>query len=324
MLVLHTDTDVFCGKESAVAIGNFDGLHIGHMRLINELTDCARKASLQSVIFTFNPHPRAALVSETAPHNLAPGTEFSLILTPPEREFILSGAGIDVLLEYNFAALADLTPEDFVRDVLAARLRCREVFVGCEHRFGRGKTGDSALLKALGRKYGFNVHVVPNLTADGVKVSSSAIRRLVAERRFEDARRLLGRPYFVMGRVEHGRQMGRKLGFPTVNILPPPAKLLPPNGVYLTATAVKGQMYQSLTNIGFSPTFENAGHKLESHLVNFSGNVYGETVTIYFLKWLRDEVKFNSSDELAAQLRDDLSRVLYDGAVIATVRATGE
>ncbi|HXH83376.1 MAG TPA: bifunctional riboflavin kinase/FAD synthetase [Candidatus Tectomicrobia bacterium] len=282
---------------SAVALGVFDGVHLGHRAILGTATARAAAAGLTSIACTFDPHPMEVL---------HPGQAPVLITTLEERLELMAESGLDTTLVLTFdAELAALEPETFVKDVLVDRLRAAEVVVGFNHRFGRGARGDARLLEGLGQRIGFQVHVVPPLAVDGVPVSSTEIRGALRRGDLAAAARLLGRPYFVRGVVTRGAGRGRTLGFPTAN-LAPDRPLLVPTGVYACGARVDGAAYAAVVNVGVRPTFESAGIVVEAHLLDAALDLYGRRLALDFVARLREERKFPSVEDLRAQIARDV------------------
>ncbi len=286
---------------TAVTLGNFDGLHLGHRALINDVKACAAKNNVKSAVFSFTPHPVAFLRD----------ADFKTILAPNEKAKLLADLGADIYVNYPFdGGTASLSPRDFFENTIVKQLNCKFLFVGEEFFFGKERAGSAEMLRRIGAEYGVEVTVVPVKTQGGEKIGSSLVRQFITENRFADAERLLGQPYFISGTVVSGRRLGGKLGFPTVNLSPPDGKLLPQNGVYVTKTAVGTMVYGSITNIGNNPTVSGgfAPKTVETHIFNFNRSIYGENVCVYFYKRLRDEMKFGSIEQLKDQIAEDIKK----------------
>lgn len=287
----HTDS------PSAVSLGKFDGLHRGHQKLIGRVLS-KKQQGLLTVIFTFEKNPTRMLS----------GLSGQNIMTNEERRRLLEQAGIDHLLECPFVPeLSHMEPETFVKKVLAERLHAAFVVVGEDFRFGYRRKGDVKTLKELGKSYGFCVEVVQKAKSHGRDISSTYVREALHEGNLPLANELLGYRYFVSGEVLHGRQIGRTLGLPTTNLLPPAEKLLPPNGVYLTKTRLEDEDFYGITNIGYKPTVGGESHKgVETYLFDFSGDLYGRHLTVEFLEFERPEQKFKSLEDLKARILSDV------------------
>jgi riboflavin kinase/FMN adenylyltransferase len=282
-------------RPSALAVGNFDGLHVGHRKILSQLCRLAGLRGLRSLVLTFEPHPERALGKRSV----------RMIDTPEQRLDRLRGTCVDAVVVTPFdAALARLGSMAFVNDVLRDKLGAREVVVGRGFRFGRDRRGDTALLRRLGREAGFGVHVVPPVILGGLTVSSTAVRALVDRGRVEEAARLLGRPYEIAGRVVPGRRRGRLLGFPTANL--ETANEILPEGVFITETVRGGAITPSLTSIGTNPTFGPHPLTVETLLLDFHGSLYGSAIAVRLLRKIRPPRKFPGADSLAARIRRDI------------------
>lgn len=285
-------------EGTVVTVGTFDGVHLGHLAVLDEITRRAAAANRKSVLVTFEPHPLAVVNPQAAP---------ALLTTGPERREVLALTGLDyaVFLQFN-RALADLTPERFVREVLIARCGMRELVIGHDHGFGRGRSGDVETLRRLGASDGFAVDVVGLVERSGHAVSSTAIRRAVAGGDLVTARRLLGRPYTLSGRVVRGEGRGRTLGIPTINVGEyDERKLLPPDGVYAARVEWAGGAAGGMLNQGPRPTFGQRKRTVEVHLFGVEADLYGQWVRVEWVERLRDVGRFGSVAELQGQLERD-------------------
>ncbi|MBZ5694858.1 MAG: bifunctional riboflavin kinase/FAD synthetase [Acidobacteriia bacterium] len=286
-------------KPAVVTIGNFDGVHLGHQKILRSVCDRARHASSMSAALTFYPHPARVLRPAEAPN---------LLLTLEQRLAAVEAAGIDAVLVMRFdLTLAQVSAEDFVRRFLVETIRAQAVFVGANFRFGHQQAGDVKLLGELGRRSGFEVEVVMPVVQNGVVVSSTAIRQAIFEGCVEDARRMLGRPYALAGQIQTGTGQGRKLVVPTLN-LATEQEALPKSGVYATEALVGGKTYRAATNVGVRPTFNGARVTIESHLLDFNENLTGGKLEVRFWKRLRDERRFSGPAELREQVFKDVEQ----------------
>jgi len=290
-------------RGTTVTVGSFDGVHLGHQAVLREIASRATQAGRASVLVTFEPHPLQVVNPQAAP---------PLLTTWAERREFLAQLPVDYVLLLRFdRALAALSPEAFVRDVLLARCQMRELVIGYDHGFGRGRSGDVETLRQLGGSYGFEVDVVPPVDLGEQHVSSSRIRRAVAGGDLDSAARMLGRPYQVIGRVERGEQRGRQIGVPTINLGEvPPEKLLPPDGVYAVRVQWRGGCTEGMMNQGPKPTFQDGRRSIEAHLFGFDGDLYGEWVRLEWVRRLRDVRRFASMEQLQEQLRRDRAAAL--------------
>lgn len=285
-------------QASAVSLGKFDGLHRGHQKLISHVLE-QKKNGLLAVIFTF----------ENNPTRILSGLSGQNIITNQERREKLEEAGIDKLFECPFVPeISNMEAEDFVEEVLLKQMNAAFIAVGKDFRFGHHRKGDYLLLQKLGQKHGFLVEVLEKEQSHERDISSTYIREALYEGNIPLANELLGYPYFVSGEVLHGRKIGRTLGLPTTNLLPPKDKLLPPNGVYLTRTKIEENMYYGITNIGYKPTVGAQMDKgVETFLFDYSGDLYGKYLKVEFLEFRRPERKFHSLEELKTCILSDVS-----------------
>ncbi len=283
----------------SVALGNFDGVHLGHQKILTNTVETARSNGGDAVVYTFDPHPRVVL-------NKAP--EIPRITTFRERAEILEHLGIDVLVLAEFTPqFAAQTAEDFVRNILVEELGASDLFIGENYRFGKGRAGTPETLKRMAPELGFRVHVVSSVMSGDSRVSSSRIRERLLQGDIREANELLGRLFTVEGKVVHGHHRGKKLGFPTANIKPDP-KLHPPDGVYAAYCRFGGETLPAVMNIGRNPTFKDRKVSYEVHILDVDANLYGEVIKVYLVQRLRGEMKFNGPDELVAQIEKDVGR----------------
>jgi riboflavin kinase/FMN adenylyltransferase len=287
-------------RAPAVAIGNFDGVHVGHRRLLEAAVGRARARGGESVALTFDPHPARVLAPDLAP---------PLIAGAERKAELLEECGIDVYVVQPFdLRFAAREPEAFVREVLVGGLGAVDAVVGHDFTFGRDRAGNAATLVELGRAHGLAVEVVDPVRVDGLVVSSSKIREFVLEARLGAAALLLGRPFEVIGRVVAGVGRGRTLGIPTANVQPE-GELLPPAGVYAAWADVAGGRHAAVVNIGLAPTFaERASPVVEAHVLGFEGDLYGTRIALRLKQQLRGEARFASPDALVRQIRLDIAR----------------
>jgi riboflavin kinase/FMN adenylyltransferase len=282
-----------------LALGNFDGLHRGHLQIIERVRRGAAEHGGTPMAMTFDPHPPRVVRPDKAP---------PLLMTKPQRLDALHRAGIGCVAVVRFTRqLSEWDPETFVQTVLVDWLRVAEVWVGANFLFGHDRTGTFSVLRGLGQSYGFRADKIDPVRYKDFVVSSTRIRRLVAEGRMDEAAALLGRAYFVDGTIVEGRRRGRELGFPTAN-LETVNELVPPNGVYATIMTVDGVVRGGVTNIGLRPTFGETTPTIETHVLDYSGDLYGRTVRLAFVQRLRDERRFEDVDALRAQIDADKRR----------------
>ena len=285
--------------SSVVSIGNFDGLHLGHQKILRAVADRAPARGALAAAVTFDPHPLKVLRPEQAP---------PLLQTLEQKVAGFIELGLDAALVLNFnSALAALSPEEFVRRTLAGPLRATAVLVGRSFRFGNKQAGNAGRLQELGEKFGFAVEIVEPVFVDGQVISSSVVRSAVAEGAVARAVRLLGRPFALTGEILRGTGRGAGVVFPTLN-LAPEQELLPRTGVYATETLVGARVYRSATNVGVRPTFDAGALSVESHLFDFSENLASGRIEVRFWERLRDERKFSGPEELRRQIAADLEQ----------------
>lgn len=287
-------------RGSVLAIGNFDGIHLGHQAILRAVTQRAAETGAVGTALTFDPPPRKVLKPESAPQRLS---------TNEQRMEWFGVGGLEAAVVMPFTLeLARLSPEDFVQEILVRDLQVRAVLVGENFRFGHRQAGDVKLLRELGMRHGFEVAVVPPVVYRGEIVSSTAIRRAISAGDVTHAACLLGRPFVLTGEVVSGTGTGRRFTFPTLNLVPE-QELLPARGVYVTRTLLEGESRsrRSVTNIGMRPTFNRSALSVETHLLDYSGEVPGKRIELRFWKHLRDEKKFSGADELRAQIAKDIA-----------------
>jgi len=296
---------------SVVTVGNFDGVHLAHQRLLRRVVEVARGLGALAAALTFEPHPVKILAPELAPK----------LLTPlPRKVQLIAATGIDVLVVLPFTReVAHLSPMEFVRTILAGSLHAVTLDVGPNFRFGYRQSGDTEILRELGRQEGFQVEVVPLVEVRGEKVSSTRIRELVARGAVNTACRLLGRPLSTQGPIVAGLGVGRKHTVPTLNLAPIEAQL-PKEGVYVTRTHLGGVSHDSVTNVGYKPTFGDHRLTVETYLLNFSGEVSEHEMEIEFLYRLRDEIKFQNPAMLKLQIQEDARRSLKFFRLLRLIR----
>lgn len=297
MEIIANTIDFYLDRETAVAIGKFDGIHIGHRRLLEEIRE-KKKEGLCTCVFTFDPAP-AVLFGHSD------GKELT---TKEEKHALFERAGVDILIEFPMnRETAAIPPEVFATELLAERMQTRFLVAGSDLSFGAKGAGDTELLQKLGPELGFQVKTIAKVCLEGKEVSSTYVRSCVEKGDMELAEKLLGMPYPVWGTVVKGKQLGRNLGFPTVNLLPDASKLLPPNGVYFSRVRYRDKLYRAISNVGYKPTVtEDRIMGLESYLYDFSGDIYGEPIEVYLQGFSRPERRFESVEALRRQLERDI------------------
>jgi riboflavin kinase/FMN adenylyltransferase len=282
-----------------LTLGNFDGVHLGHQAIFKKVVERAKEIEGTSIAFTFEPHPLKVLAPERSP---------KLLNTFHGKMKLFEAAGIEVVICANFTrAFADQNSEDFAREVLYKRIGVKEVYVGYDYAFGKGREGSIESLKAMGKVYGFKVGVIEPVKVDEVVVSSSAIRELISSGRVDEASRLLGRYYTIEGEVVHGAHRGHTLGFPTAN-LKTANELIPAYGVYAVLAGVDNRKLKGVASVGVRPTFDSGPVSLEVYLFEFDEVLYGRQMDVSFVKRLRGEEKFPDAESLVRQIRKDVQK----------------
>ena len=309
-----TTTDIKQNVPTAVTLGNFDGLHMGHRSLINIMKQKAEEKGLKSVVFSFFPHPMFVFGTNSSSR--------ALIMSREEKKTAISKMGVDCYVEYPFTAeFSSTEPEEFARR-LFEKLNCKVLVVGFNYHFGKKAKGNHELLEKIGKKYGVEVICVPSVNFLDERVSSTRVRKALLNAEIDLADKLLTVPYFVYGEVVHGKRLGHTIGFPTMNVAADATKLFPPNGVYATKTEIDGKIYSSMTNVGVAPTVNGTDKVVETNVFDFDGDVYGKNVKVSFFEFLRPETKFSSVDCLKEQLKKDVesTKKYFDSAKFDTWR----
>lgn len=296
MQIIENTTEFRLSGPSAVAIGKFDGVHLGHRELICKITEQKTENRLATV-FTFDTSAAAFF-----------GTEEKELTTIAEKRRIFEEMGVDILIEFPLnRETAATEPEEFVRRYLAAQMHTAYLCAGDDLSFGKGGAGNYDLLKKYAGVYGYRAEMIDKVKIDGEAVSSTRVREAVRKGQMDAAARMLGTPYSVCGVVECGKQLGRTIGMPTANLMPEQSKLLPPSGVYYSKVLIEGRMCRGITNVGCKPTV-NDGHAVgvETYLYDFSGDLYGRDIIVYLLAFRRPEIKFDNVAQLKKQMEADI------------------
>ena len=291
-------------EQSWLTIGSFDGVHLGHQQIIHDLVKGAHDNGQPAVVVTFHPHPQLIIKKEQRPYYLT---------LPEKRAQLLGDLGVDIVLTYPFSKeTSQMRAEEFIA-LLHRRLQFSRLWVGYDFALGRNREGDPAYLKNLGQKYGYTLKEILPYSIDGELVSSSRIRKSIREGDVREAAAYLGRSFEITGTVIIGANRGKSLGFATSNLDVPQEMVDIKPGVYACLTDVDGQTWKAVTNIGFRPTFEEGilFPRIESHLMGFSGNLYGEELSLRFIERLRDEMKFDQVSALQAQIKVDIDQALH-------------
>lgn len=283
-------------RLSAVAIGNFDGIHLGHQKILKFLGKKAREHDLLSLVLTFSPHPEKVLGEN----------RISTIQTLDQRIREIEKFNIQAVLVIPFdKKFSSLSAHDFIQKIISETLKAKVVIVGENFRFGKNREGDTSLLSRLSSQFRFQVHSIPSVVLNGEIVSSSLVRQFLQEGRVEKARALLGRNYEIEGTVIKGHSRGKSLGFPTANIKT--ENEIVPQGVFITQTRIGPRIFPSMTNVGSQPTFQQKGMYIESYIIDLEEELYGEPIALGFFKKIRDEIKFRAPADLIRQLEIDLA-----------------
>ena len=285
-------------NNSAVTLGKFDGLHLGHQHLMNHVISY-KEQGYKAIMFSFLFHPG----------NLFSDREFELIYTEEEKQKKLLNSNFDVLISYPFTQeTRTMEPEEFIKEILVQKLDAKVIVVGTDFRFGNDRRGDINLLRSFQEKYGYQLVACEKKMWMGSEISSSSIRNYIREGNMDAANTMLGQPYSIIGEVLHGRRIGRTLGMPTTNLLPGPNKLLPPCGVYASKTIIDGVYYPGVTNIGFKPTVGEDKKGVETYIFDYNNDLYGKEIEVELFDYQRAERKFGSLDELKENMLLDIEK----------------
>jgi len=298
MKTIHGIENFPADEASIVTIGTFDGVHLGHQQILKQLIDTSRKSKLKSVLLTFFPHPRMVL---------QPDISMRLIQTIQEREKALQKTGLDYLVIHPFSTeFSRLSADDYVKQILVEQLNVRKVVVGYDHRFGRNRTASLEDMYHYADIHEFEVIEINAEKIESTAVSSTKIRKAIDEGNIELANTYLGHSFTIEGMVIDGYKRGRELSYPTANIdLQNQHKIVPKQGVYLVKSKLKGRVVYGMMNIGTKPTFDTTMPSIEVHFLDWNGNLYGQAVQVELLKWVREERKFNTVEELQTQIQAD-------------------
>ena len=298
MKTIHGIENFPADEASIVTIGTFDGVHLGHQKILKQLIDTSRKSKLKSVLLTFFPHPRMVL---------QPDISMRLIQTIQEREKALQKTGLDYLVIHPFSTeFSRLSADDYVKQILVEQLNVRKVVVGYDHRFGRNRTASLEDMYHYADIHEFEVIEINAEKIESTAVSSTKIRKAIDEGNIELANTYLGHSFTIEGMVIDGDKRGRELSYPTANIdLQNQHKIVPKQGVYLVKSKLKGRVVYGMMNIGTKPTFDTTMPSIEVHFLDWNGNLYGQAVQVELLKWVREERKFSSVEELQTQIQAD-------------------
>lgn len=299
MKIFHDISEIHKDENTFLTLGTFDGVHLGHQKIIDKLIRKTKSAGGRNFLITFDPHPRNVI---------SKNTDFKILSTPAEKAVVLEKLGIMNLLVINFTKeFSQLSAEEFFKDYIIDRIGVKDIIIGYDHHFGKGRGGDESTLRDMGRQYGFGVETVDAFRSEGQIISSTKIRKALVDGEIKTANSYLGRNYEFSGSVIEGDKRGRELGFPTANIkLENEFKLLPALGIYLVEFFIGSIRHYGLLSIGKRPTFYNSGKIVpEVYIYDFDEEIYGESVKVYVIERLRGEEKFSSADELVKQMKID-------------------
>lgn len=296
MLAINDNFNVKLKDKTFIALGNFDGLHIGHLALIKKVLELSKENNVKSMVITFTNHPLSIIDKAREP---------KLIMDKNSKINLLSKMGIDIV---NFATFDEkfmkISPKDYILNLMNY-YNAVGFIVGFNHRFGYKNTGNNELLKKLSKQYGFELHVVEPVKYKGEPVSSTRIRKAINKGQIEDANKMLLKPFMLKGSVEHGKMIGRTIGFPTANLKYDKKIILPKIGIYYTIVEYNNKLYRGITNIGTNPTVGVNDITIETYILDFNKNIYDENISVYFINRIRDEIKFDSLEQLKEQLESD-------------------
>lgn len=311
-IVRHIEGRGLSLTGAVATLGNFDGIHLGHQALVRNAVADAKRRGIPSVVLTFEPHPLKILAPARAPR---------LILSHKDKMQLLQSFGVDIVVIKNFdAQFANLRAQEFVRGFLVDRLRIKKIWVGRDLRFGQRRQGSVDDLIRWGADLVFEVGIVEPILLQGVRVSSSRIRQLLEQGHVDEVEPMLGRRHFVSGRVVRGRCRGRELGFPTANIATR-TEVLPLDGIYATLFQIKDIQWLSVSSVGVNPTFGEGPRTVESFILDFNGDIYGESVKLSFVKRIREEKKFETAEALVLRMKEDVKSaqaIFKDLGLVAT------
>lgn len=304
MEIIHSLSNYHHTEKTIVTIGTFDGVHIGHQKIIEQVVETSKRLGKKSALLTFFPHPRMVLQKDAS---------IELINTIDERAYLLSRTGLDYLIIHPFSIeFSRLTALDFVRKVLINQLNTSKLIIGYDHHFGKNREGNIEELSEYSHLYNFEVEEIPAQDVNDVAVSSTKIRKALSEKNIKTANKYLGYHFMLNGIVVNGKQLGGKIGFPTANLsIKEDYKLIPKTGVYVVQSKIDNHTVSGMMNIGFRPTLEGKHQTIEVHFFDFNKDLYNQNLTIEILYFLRDEEKFDSVEKLIVQLKEDKKTALY-------------
>lgn len=296
MLIVDNKTFNNLNKSSFIALGNFDGLHLGHLSLVNKVKVLARDNDGNSIVFTFKNHPRKFI---------NPNNKTELIMTNDEKIEVLKNENVDILALVDFDdKIMRMMPEDFIK-LICEVYKVKGIVVGFNFKFGYKNLGDVELLKKFQKKYNYTLYVIESYKLDDEIISSTNIRRSLIQGDVKKAFKMLSRPYMLSGKVINGKKLGRTIGFPTANLEINKEKVIPAKGVYYTNVEINGKIFKGITSVGNNPTVNGKELTVETYILDFDNDIYEKEIRVYFIDRIRDEIKFNNIDELIDQLQKD-------------------
>ncbi len=303
MRIFNTYEQTEKHKPYCIALGSFDGIHIGHQKLIEILKYNANLFDCKSMIYTFEVHPRKIL---------KPDKLLYMITNNSQKSDIMAEMGVDIVFLENFKKIMNLSAEQFFHDIIIEKFNAKCLIVGYNFKFGKNNEGDAATLTELGAKYGVMIEVVAPVVVNDDVVSSTLIRHNIQDEFVDDVYKYLGRTYSIQGKVVHGKKNGKAMGIRTANIEAGTETIIPLKGVYISDTKIDNNIYKSVTNIGVNPTFKGSKLSIETHILDFEGDLYDKDIEVYFIKRLRDEVLFENIENLKKQINSDIeTRIRY-------------
>ena len=298
-MTIYNNINEFSSTDNTIlTIGTFDGVHLGHQKILERLTNSAKENNLKSTVLTFFPHPRTIL---------NPNKPLKLINSVKERTELLNRSKVDNLIIHPFDKnFSELDPEKYVVEILVKKLKAKIILIGYDHKFGKNRTADITNLKIYGKKYGFKVIEIKAEEISNIAISSTKIRKAISEGNISTAKKYLGYDFSLSGKIVHGKSIGRTLGFPTANIeVKEEYKLLPKNGVYLIQSVINHNKYFGMMNIGIKPTIKESSKTIEVNFFDFEGDLYHKNIEVNIKKFIRDEIKFDSLELLKSQILKD-------------------
>jgi riboflavin kinase/FMN adenylyltransferase len=295
----HNPADIPTQQPLVITQGTFDGVHLGHQKVLKQVVALAKSKNTQSLLITYHPHPRLVI----DPSN----QDLRMLSSIEEKAEAVYALGVDYVLVLPFTQeFAQLSPRDFVESILVNQLHVDTIVIGYDHRFGKNRAGDFHSLVALASEYNFQVQEIPASEIDAIAISSTRIRKALSNKQLSEANTLLGKPYILTGIVTEGKKLGRTIGFPTANLrIEDPYKLIPPTGVYAGYCKVENERYKMVCNIGTRPTVEGNTLTIEAHIFDFDKNIYNQPISLFLVQYLRNEQKFDSLESLKTQILID-------------------